>query len=84
MFVEAAHGRVAKQDAPTAIRLQSMFVRVDHDGVSLRNAGKGPGRLFTQVWYEGEISAVSSIDVYAKRIGVYAGPTLYARDRQHR
>src|SRR5271169_3037883 len=73
VFIEAAHGWVAKQDAPTAIGLQSVFVRVDDDGVSLGNAGKGAGRLFPQVWYEAEIPAVSSIDVDAKRIGVSQG-----------
>ena len=48
MFVKAAYARFAKKDAATTIGLQPVLVRIDHDGVGLRKAGKRACRLFAR------------------------------------
>ena len=41
MLVEPADGGISKENAPAAIRLQAVLVRIDDDGVGVWNGVEG-------------------------------------------
>ena len=68
MFVEAADGGIAEEDTATTVGLQPVLVRVDDDGVGVRDGVEGGARFGGEVCGEGEVATVGGIDVNAELI----------------
>lgn len=66
VLIHPTHSRVAKQHAPTAIRLQPVLVWVDDDRVGGADRVEGSSGLHSQVSGEREITAIGGIHVQSK------------------
>ncbi len=66
VFVVAADGGVAEEDAAAAVGLQAMLVRVDDDGVGVGDGVVGGAGFGAEVVGEGEVATVGGVDVDAE------------------
>ena len=70
MLIEPAHSRVLVKNATTAIRLQAVLVRVNHNRVDrVQSIVSGP-RLGVQVIDQDEVAAVSRVGVQAESVSL--------------
>jgi hypothetical protein len=70
VFVKPADGGVAEEDAPAAVRLETVLVRVDDDGVGVWDGVEGGASLGGEIGGEGEVSAVGGVDVDAEFVSL--------------
>ena len=66
MLIKSADFRVLKQHAAATIRLQSVLVRIDHDGVRFSQPCEGPFGIFCKIFRQREISAVCCVRMYSE------------------
>ena len=66
VFVEAANGGIAEEDAAAAVGLKAMLVRVDDDGVGVGDGVEGSAGLGREIGGESEVSTVGGVDVDAE------------------
>src|ERR1700737_2889659 len=66
LFVELANSGIAEQDTAAAIRLQSMLVRVDHDGVDFTDFRERRLCIFIESPSEHEVAAVGRVGMDAE------------------
>ena len=79
VFVEAADGGVAEEDAAAAVGLEAVLVRVDDDGVGVRDGVEGGAGLGGEVGGEGEVATVGGVDVDAELVFLLEGDDLVER-----
>ena len=68
MFVQPSDARIAKQYAAAAIRLQPVFVRIDHNGVCISHSLERVPSLLSQILCQNEVTSVRGVAVYSKSI----------------
>ena len=68
VLIEPPDCWVAKQDAAASVRLQAMFVRIDHDRVCLAGSGRKPGVYLRRDFPPAEIAAVGGISMYPESV----------------
>ena len=66
MFVEAANGGIAEEDAAAAVGLEAMLVRVDDDGVGVGDGVEGGAGFGRKIGGESEVATVGGVDVDAE------------------
>jgi hypothetical protein len=79
VFVEAADGRVAEEDATTAVGLEAVFVRVDDDGVGVGDGVEGGEGFGEEIGGKGEVATVGGVDMDAELILFLEGDDLIER-----
>src|SRR5262249_55081876 len=79
VFIEAADGGGTEEDTAAAVGLEAMFVRVDDDGVGVRNGIKGGAGLGRQICREGEVTTVGGVDVNAEAVFLLESDDLIER-----
>ena len=76
VFVEAADGGVAEEDAAAAVGLEAVLVRVDDDGVGVGDGVEGGAGFGGEVGGEGEVASVGGVDVDAEVVFLLEGEDL--------
>src|SRR5580704_16728147 len=77
VFVEAADSRIAEENAAAAVRLETVLVRVDDDGVNDVETREGAVGVGAEIFRQIEIAAVSRVNVNPEAI-------LFAEIENHR
>jgi len=72
MLVKPPHCRIAEEDAPAAVGLQPMLVRIDHNGI---NPAHSPvsllGRPVKIVGDQAKVSAVGRIHMHPEPVSLF-------------
>ena len=63
VLIQPPNARVTKQDTSTSIRLQTVFVRINHDGVGLSYLVESQSCVSLEILRQSEISSVSRVRV---------------------
>ncbi len=84
VFVEAADGGVAEENAAAAVGLEAVLVRVDDDGVGVRDGVEGGAGFGREIGGEGEVAAVGGVDVDAEVVFLLELEDLDREDRRSR
>src|SRR6185437_13409739 len=79
VFVKMTNCGITKEDAAAAVRLESMFVRIDHDGVDLSDGVVSGPRLRRQSIRENKVATICSICMDAKFISLLQLQNLVER-----
>ncbi len=79
MFVESADGGVAKENASAAVGLEAMFVRIDDDGVGVREGVEGGASFGGEVRGECEVATVGRVDMDAEFVFLSESDNLIER-----
>ena len=76
MLIKTPDSWITEEYATTPVRLESVLVGIDHDGVSLADPIEGTSRLSVQVAGESEVAAIGSIHVQAEVVPLAQGENL--------